>query len=388
MIAHIFKLIWNKKKSNALMILEILLAFLILFGVLTFITYNLNRFQKPLGFSAEDVLLIRLPYQNDLDSAQIAERNLNLKRQLKAIPVIEHVGFTSSATPFTENSSKSTSDDYGFEIERYIVELDEGIDETLDITLLEGRWFEEGDDQSNYTPIILNKYFLDTYFPGKNMLDSMISLGSEFKLIGVVEDYRYFGKFTEPKPTSIVYIPSTSSYYGTLAVKLKKGTPPTFEEELDKLITDITKDPGFLIENASSLQRRNERPHWVKITALLSMSIFLIINVALGLFGILLYNISRRRSEIGLRKALGAHNGLISRQFILEIFTITFIALIVGLFFAVQFPIFNVLDISAIDYTYALLGSTIIIILLVLLCTWYPSRQASLIHPSTALHED
>ncbi len=388
MITHIFKLIWNKKRSNALMILEILLAFLILFGVLTFIAYNLNRFQKPLGFNSEDLLLLNLPYRGNLDSAQIAAQNLDLKRQLTAMPEIESTGFTSSTTPFTENSSTSTSDDYGFEIRRYIVQLDEDMDETMDIALIDGRWFEEGDENSKYPPVILNKLLLDTYFPGKNMLDSIVSLGSEFKLIGIVEDYRYFGKFTEPKPTSIEYLPSTSDYFSTLAIKLQKGTPTTFEEELNKIISDIVKDPGFLIENVSSLQSRNERPHWVKIIALLSMGIFLIINVALGLFGILWYNISRRRSEIGLRKALGAHNGMISTQFILEIFTITFIALIVGLFFAIQFPIFKVLDVSRIDYSYALVGSTLIILLLVLICTWYPSRQAAHIHPSTALHED
>ncbi len=48
------------------------------------------------------------------------------------------------------------------------------------------------------------------------------------------------------------------------------------------------------------------------------MCLFLCINVALGLFGVLSYSISRRKAEVGFRRALGGHPGSIIGQFTME----------------------------------------------------------------------
>ena len=44
----------------------------------------------------------------------------------------------------------------------------------------------------------------------------------------------------------------------------------------------------------------------VPMIVLLIVACFLVINVALGLFGVMWYNINQRRGEIGLRRAIGA----------------------------------------------------------------------------------
>jgi len=54
MIKHIFKLIWNKKGSNALMLLEIFLSFLVLFAVVGYVLYNVTNIKTPIGFETED----------------------------------------------------------------------------------------------------------------------------------------------------------------------------------------------------------------------------------------------------------------------------------------------------------------------------------------------
>ena len=77
---------------------------------------------------------------------------------------------------------------------------------------------------------------------------------------------------------------------------------------------------------------------------------FLIINVALGLFGVLWYNINKRRGEIGLRRAVGATGNSISKQLVGEAMVLSTISLIIGSFFAVQFPLLNVFDLPASAY--------------------------------------
>ena len=120
----------------------------------------------------------------------------------------------------------------------------------------------------------------------------------------------------------------------------------------------------------------------------MSVCIFLCLNVALGLFGVLWYNINKRRSEIGLRQAIGAHGSDITKQFILEILILTGFAIGLGIFFAIQIPLLDVTEYPDSLFYKAIVYATLIILVLVLMCALLPSLQAAKIRPAIALHED
>ena len=124
------------------------------------------------------------------------------------------------------------------------------------------------------------------------------------------------------------------------------------------------------------------------MVALLSMCGFLCLNVALGLFGVLSYSISKRRSEVGLRRAVGASGGSIAQQFTLEVILLAAVALIIGIFFAVQIVFFDLVDANSSIFYRGIVYGAGVILLVVTICALYPSLQASRIHPATALHED
>ncbi len=115
---------------------------------------------------------------------------------------------------------------------------------------------------------------------------------------------------------------------------------------------------------------------------------FLIINVALGIFGVLWYTIHKRRGEIGLRRAVGATGRAISWQLVVEAVLIATLALVIGSLFAIQFPLLNLLDLPSENYITAIIYAILFIYVLVILCAVYPGKQASGIYPATALHED
>lgn len=115
---------------------------------------------------------------------------------------------------------------------------------------------------------------------------------------------------------------------------------------------------------------------------------FLIINVSLGLFGVLWYNINKRRGEIGLRRAVGATGNAVSKQLVSEALVLATFSLIIGLFFAIQFPILNVFNLQSGVYVQAIVLAVLFIYILVLLCAFYPGRQAAAIYPAVALHEE
>ncbi|WP_235298774.1 ABC transporter permease [Portibacter marinus] len=389
MISHILKLIWNKKSNNSLLIIEIFLSFLVLFAVLSYVIYNTDRLSITTGFETENRWLIYLDRNNDgMDSTAIAEMKTTLKRELRAMPNIEAVSFTNGVGPYSNNTWQSSSDDMGFEIFSRYVYADEDFEETMGINVIEGRWFEEDDVNATYEPMIVNEFFMNEYFPDKSMVDSIILFDGDKRVVGVIDDYRYNGIFEEPVSTSFFLQPHTAERASIVYLKLSPNTPKTFEEEVSKTVESITKSSSFVIQDLSAMERRNSRETWIPMIALLSISGFLCINVALGLFGVLWYNINNRRSEIGLRRALGASRQSIASQFTGEVLMLTVLAVLVGIFFAVQVPLLKLIDIPPVIFYRSMLYSALIILTIVVICALYPSAQASRIQPATALHED
>jgi putative ABC transport system permease protein len=116
--------------------------------------------------------------------------------------------------------------------------------------------------------------------------------------------------------------------------------------------------------------------------------IFLIINVALGLFGVLWLTINQRRSELGVRRAMGATGAAISWQVLGEILVLTTFGLLLGLLVAMQFPLLGVFDVKAGVYLTAMALAAGGLYLLAAGCALYPSQLAAGILPAVALREE
>jgi putative ABC transport system permease protein len=116
---------------------------------------------------------------------------------------------------------------------------------------------------------------------------------------------------------------------------------------------------------------------------------FLMFMVALGLTGVLWQNVTQRRQEIGLRRAVGAAATRIHRQILTELMLMTSLSLGVGLVLVLQLPAFDAVRFLGRGVLFA--GAVVaaaLIYLLSSLCGWYPSRLSTRIHPVEALHYD
>ena len=147
---------------------------------------------------------------------------------------------------------------------------------------------------------------------------------------------------------------------------------------------------GWSVEVDYQTDSRKNQHNLVLVPVIIASIIsgFLLINVSLGLFGVLNLSIAKRRGEIGLRRAIGATGSGIASQFIGEIWVLATLAMLIGLLFAAQFPILNVFDLQAGVYITAILIAIAVIYGIVTLCALFPSRQAALIQPAVALHEE
>lgn len=388
MIKHILKLLWNKRKNNAMMVLEIMLSFIVLFSVLTFVINNYIKYKSPLGFDTVDIYAAHITFDENLDSIQLTETKKLLKQELLANEYITDVAFSNGVIPFSGWTWQTGEDANGFEIDTKIAVADGDFFKTLGMKITEGRAFNDEDLNAKYKPLMISQNFRESYFPGKPVLDSVLIFGeSEYIIRGIFEHYKYITEFEEEGNIMFYHLNGNDDTHNAV-FRVKPGTPAKFEENVNKSISGILKNNDFVIENMEAKRKHKSAPMWMVIFALLTISLFLCVNVALGLFGVLWQNISKRRGEIGLRRALGAHTSSISLQITTEILIITFVGLLIGLFFAIQFPLLEVFDIEHSNYFYAMAISAGIILFLVLLCALYPSHLAAKIHPAIALHEE
>lgn len=393
MIQHILKMMWNRKRSNFLIILEIFFAFLVLFALFSVGYYNLSNYLRPLGFSYEDVWFVQVTnfgVNNDDEEAQ--NRILDqLKTAIASLDSTASVARCSSNTPYsnstwTSHSTESVNGKIIYNLELHYGAADLDFAKVFEIDLVEGRWFDERDQGARLIPIVINQSLKDALY------DNADALGEAFKeryqVVGVIQDYRYKGEFYRSLNYYFLPLESAHKMNDTLVIRVRPGVGSEFEERLHKSITSLAKSWTVSIRQVEDMRRVYWRRTLSPVISLGIVAGFLLLNVALGIFGVLWYTITRRRAEIGLRKALGAFASTISFQIIGEALGLTTLGLLLGYFVVVQFPLLNVFNVSGDVYGVAILMASCCMYVLVALCSLYPSRLAAGIKPAVALHEE
>ena len=388
MLRHLFKLIWNKKGTHALLIIEIWASFMVLFGVLSLIVYNFNNYIQPIGFEYEHVWNLQL--DSNQDTVGVAQKLQRIVSQIESNKEVQSLSRMSSNTPFSANQMSNAVSYNKVTAYPDFYRTDEHFAETLGLPVVSGKWFAEADRVSKYVPIVINTRLKMDLFGSSNPLGKIIKVDDKlsFKVVGVVDKFKAKGEFTSDEPALFELIGKDDTWNSNVLIKTKAGTDAHFEAKLVKEIAAAL--PGWGIEISYLTEQRKNRHNLtlVPVAIFLIVSGFLLINVALGLFGILNLNIAKRKNEIGLRRAMGATEGGVTVQFLGEIWVLATLSVVIGLLFAIQFPIMHVFDLDANIYITAILIAIVLIFIIVTLCAWWPSRQASRIHPAVALHEE
>lgn len=388
MIRHLIKLIWNKKRSHTLLIIEILASFLVLFGVMSLVTYNMGNYLKPIGFEYERVWTIN--FDNNQDTTDVAGKIDLLYRKVAGYSEVESAtrmsgnspfSFSNSNTGIAYNKTKSMADIYN---------TDEHFARTLGLNLIQGKWYGKEDRVAKNTPVVINRATRDALFGTENPVGKTFDSDNDdkWKIVGVVDYFKGKGEYTADSPAIFVLMDGKSGWEKTVLAKVKPGTDANFEARMIKELGAMAKDWTVEVTYMSDQRVNQHNFSLVPMIIFLIISVFLLINVAMGLFGILNLNIARRREEIGVRRALGATEGSIKSQFVGEMWVIAAFGVFIGLLFAVQFPIMSIFDLDPVIYIISILVSVFIIFLIVTLCSYYPSRQAAKIQPAMALHEE
>jgi putative ABC transport system permease protein len=394
MIRHLFTLIWNRRRANFLLIAEVFLAFVVLFVVGSLFVYNQQNYRTPLGFGYEQVWRVDLDPGTQPQAGRLATVR-QVIAQLRALPEVVAVGRTSSNTPFSGNSNGSpvsTKD------EKIVVEhtsghsVEDPLRDVLELPIAAGRWFDHRDDAAALRPAVLSRDLAERLFPGQSPLGQVVHrIEEDFRVVGLVERFRADGDLEEPRPAIFLRVsPQDTTLNGasSLLLRVRPGAGAELERRMSTGILATAK--GWSV-GITALHEQRAVQFKRTLTPLVALGLvcgFLILNVALGLFGVLWQTINQRRAELGVRRALGATAGAISSQVVGEILVLTTFGLVLGLLVAAQFPLLGVMDVQPGVYLTAMGLAALGLYALAVGCALYPSRLAAGIQPAVALREE
>ena len=399
MFHHLLTLIWNRKRANALLMAELFLSFVVLFGLGSLVAVVTLAMRQPPGFAYDDVWELRLTTNNDQ-----TPQNPTLRRllaQLRATPGVADVSLAAFSTPFsTYNMNSNIRVENGPFVSGNEVQADDHFGPLLQLQLLEGRWFDRGDDAGNVPPIIINRELRQALFGtgpvlGKLVRSSHSSNPKEMKegrVVGVTGSYRPGGDLGAPTPAVFVRAVLTDStvtmFSHVLLVRVRPGSGAVLEEQLVRTVAAITKTWSTSVISLPDSRAAGLDMALAPIWAVGLVCAFLLLNVALGLFGALWQAIGQRRAEIGLRRAVGATGPGISRQFVVETLLLTTLAVVPGLLLAVQLPLLNAFGQPLAVYAVGMGLALVLVYGFAVLCAMQPSWLAASIRPAAALREE
>ncbi len=210
--------------------------------------------------------------------------------------------------------------------------------------LIEGRYFNEGDQERAAKVVVLGHDTAAELFPGESAIGKEVDVaGSVFTVVGVLDKQKQaFGGGKNPQDNQAIFPittfhnihPETLDYWITLKYDDPKNRPMV-EDELQELLRrrrKVTneKPDNFAIFGTDSLTRL-----WTSITGGLFLLLFSLSSVALlvggvGVMNIMLVSVTERTREIGVRKAIGATKRTILAQFTLEAVVLCAVGGVIG----------------------------------------------------------
>jgi putative ABC transport system permease protein len=398
MTRHLLKLVWNRKRTNTLIVLEIFCSFLVVFGLAAAALHFLARYRQPLGFDYSSVWYVDVARNTGSDWGDWEpEEAATFARLLTALESLDGVEAAAGCTsaPYMGASFIHGWSFRGQDMGAEVSYVTPGFIDVLRPELVSGRWIDAADSALDWTAIVVDEALAAELVGDEDPLGQRVTDVKEgeddLRVVGVVRDYRRGGELDENTPylfaSARLDRPADAQALRTLVVRLAPGTPADLEQPLLETLAAIAPDWSFNVVHVEQAREDYLRAQLLPLASLGVIAGFLLLMVVLGLTGVMWQNVTRRTREIGLRRAAGAHRARIQRQIVGEVAVTAGLGLALGLPLVLQVPLIGPFTFVPFAVVVpATIVSALLILLLAMLCGLYPGWSATRIRPAEALH--
>ena len=272
--------------------------------------------------------------------------------------------------------------------------------ETMGIRLVRGRVFTDQDRRGGQPVAIIDENLAREYWPNQDALGQRVRNGNNAPwktIVGIVRPVRHSQVVGEEASREGVEGSGKGVYYfplyqenspATFLIARTSGDPAALAGAIRLAVHDV--DPGQPVSDLKTMDERIAMSMGPRRSAVTLLSVFAAMALtlaAVGLFGLIRYNVTQRTQEIGVRMALGASRSEVLRMVLGESLRLALLGVAGGLLAA--FALTRVLSsllygVSPTDpLTFA--GMALVLISVALLASSIPAQRATRVDPLVAL---
>jgi putative ABC transport system permease protein len=184
--------------------------------------------------------------------------------------------------------------------------------------------------ESGAGPVVVSRAYADRFWPGENPIGHGVKINHDtlsfFRVVGVADDIRDDGLDKPFIPT--VYFPIipvqggmlwSPPNYMSLVVRAADSNSPQVVASIRRMLVQM--DPQVPLTSVESMEdivsKSMAQTSFTMMLLLISAGIAVTLS-AVGIYGVISYIVSQRRSEIGIRMALGAREVQVGRMVVLQ----------------------------------------------------------------------
>jgi predicted permease len=317
--------------GKGLVAAQVALSIFLVTAAAVFLNHLARLRHLDLGFRSDHVLLVTLdPSRSGYKPEQLAAPYQELLARMKSIPQVRSAS-VSGCTPlegcgsgsrflFAEGHVERPEDRQRtamtFVAPRYF--------ETLGIPLIAGRDFSFR-DAGRPRVAIVNQAMARRYFPGVNPIGKHVAIdrdpkngawfgsGEPYEIIGLAGDVKFFELRDAPYPTMYFNMFQENRFLHRFELRTTVD-PESLAGTVRRMVRDVLKTvPVNKVTTLADQVDSNIVPERLVATLSEFFGCLGVVLAGIGLYGLLAYTVARRTNEIGIRMALGATTGSVSR---------------------------------------------------------------------------
>ena len=382
---------------RAFVVSQIALSLLLLTAALLFVRSFRNIVTLNAGFQQDHILIadfefapLKLPIENQMVFKQ------ELLSRMQAIPGVRSAAEV-QMIPLSQSGWDGNIDIPGG-AERQDVTMNRispGYFQTMETPLLAGRDFDPTDGPAAPRKAIVNQAFARKYYGGVDPVGKVFkdsdAPGKTYEIVGMVKDSKFHDMREDPLPT--VYVSYTQSngpeQRSTLMIRS--------DESLYSLIPSINSvasqinpsmEIGYTVFKTQILEGLLRE----RLMATLSgfFGVLATVLAVIGIYGVISYVVLQRKSEIGVRMALGADRNSIVRMVLRDAAILILIGVVSGTVMAIASGdaaasmLYRLKPRNPVTLAAAIAGIAVV----GLAASLVPALRAANIHPVAALREE
>ena len=288
---------------------QMLLASLVVISSQMALTKALDTINKPLGSKVENLYSVTgfIPGRNDdVTPAEAVEKRLQLVQALKQHPDVLKVA--EGTSPVQKQQYRQAITDMSGHTKEFIPGIWVGQDyfDITGVNIIEGRTFSDATIRGEAFEFLVSKNTAEALSPNESIIGKTYEGlgGNVFEVVGVTDNFHH-PLYDEQDQGKRFWWP-VFPYALSLVIEMQPGKELTQEKVL-QMYRDV--HPKASLWQYLDLEQEYDQLLYLDTVTLwvcIILALFTVLLAAVGIYGVLSYNLQSRRFEFGIKMAVGA----------------------------------------------------------------------------------